>query len=216
MPDAIIKMGYEAVIGLEVHTELLTTSKMFCSCSTKFGERPNTNVCPGCLGLPGILPVINEKAVELAIKTGLALNCQINEKSRFARKNYFYPDLPKNYQISQFEEPIGHSGYLEICGRRIGINRVHLEEDAGKLIHPEEKDYSLVDFNRCGIPLLEIVTEPEITSPEEATSFLQGLKMILQYLEISDCNMEEGSLRWAANISVRKKGIKTPKLGIKT
>ncbi len=127
VPDAIINMEYEAVIGLEVHTELLTTSKMFCSCSTKFGERPNTNVCPVCMGLPGILPVINEKAVELAIKTGLALNCQMNEKARFARKNYFYPDLPKNYQISQFEEPISHSGYLEIGGRRIGSNRVHLE-----------------------------------------------------------------------------------------
>ncbi|MCD6220633.1 Asp-tRNA(Asn)/Glu-tRNA(Gln) amidotransferase subunit GatB [bacterium] len=204
---------YEVVIGLEVHVELLTESKMFCSCSTKFGSSPNTNTCPICTGMPGVLPVINEKAVELAVKTGIAFNSNISKNCRFARKNYFYPDLPKNYQISQYEQPIIKGGYIKIGEKKINLTRIHLEEDAGKLIHSEEGAFSYVDFNRSGIPLLEIVTEPDIRSPEEAELFLLKLKQTLEYLRISDCNMEEGSLRCDANISVRKKGEK--KLGVK-
>ncbi|MCM8772489.1 MAG: Asp-tRNA(Asn)/Glu-tRNA(Gln) amidotransferase subunit GatB [candidate division WOR-3 bacterium] len=205
---------YEIVIGLEVHVELLTKTKMFCSCLTEFGAPPNTHVCPVCTGMPGVLPVINKRAVELALKTAIVFNSEISRFCRFARKNYFYPDLPKNYQISQYEEPLAKGGYLEIDGKRIRFKRIHLEEDAGKLLHSETGFISFVDFNRSGIPLLEMVTEPDIGSPEEAEKFLEKLKQILEYLEISDCNMEEGSLRCDANISVRKKGTK--ELGVKT
>ncbi len=207
-------MDYQIVIGLEVHVEMLTASKMFCSCANRFGDQPNSLTCPVCLGLPGALPVVNRSAVELAVKTALALHCRINSRNLFARKNYFYPDMPKNYQISQYEEPLAVGGYLSLSeGKRIGIRRVHMEEDVGKLIHPEGKNYSLVDFNRAGVPLLEIVTEPDINSPEEAYQFLTDLKAILQYLEVSDCNMEEGSLRCDANISLRPIG--TSELGTK-
>ncbi|MCM8786222.1 MAG: Asp-tRNA(Asn)/Glu-tRNA(Gln) amidotransferase subunit GatB [Candidatus Omnitrophica bacterium] len=205
---------YEFVIGLEVHVELLTKTKMFCSCSTEFGNPPNTQVCPVCCGMPGVLPVINKRAVELAIKTGIIFNSHISNFCRFARKNYFYPDLPKNYQISQYEEPLATGGSLEVNGRKIHFKRIHLEEDAGKLLHSETSPISYVDFNRSGIPLLEIVTEPDIRSPEEGEEFLEKLKQILEYLEISDCNMEQGSLRCDANISIRKKGEK--ELGVKT
>jgi aspartyl-tRNA(Asn)/glutamyl-tRNA(Gln) amidotransferase subunit B len=205
---------YEIIIGLEVHVELLTKSKMFCSCSTEFGSPPNKNICPVCTGMPGVLPVINKKAVELAIKTAIVFNSNISSFCRFARKNYFYPDLPKNYQISQYEEPLATGGFLEVDGRKINFKRIHLEEDAGKLLHSEKGNFSYVDFNRSGIPLLEMVTEPDIRSPEEAEKFLEKLKKILEYLEISDCNMEEGSLRCDANISVRKKGENL--LGVKT
>ena len=200
------------VIGLEVHTEMLTASKMFCSCANRFGGSPNSQTCPVCLGFPGTLPVINEKAVELALKTALALNCSVNKDNVFARKNYFYPDMPKNYQISQFEEPLAVNGWLIDTipdgGKKIRILRVHMEEDVGKLIHAEGKDYSLIDFNRAGVPLLEIVTQPDIEQPAAAYIFLTNLKAILQYLEISDCNMEEGSLRCDANISLRPVGQK--------
>jgi aspartyl/glutamyl-tRNA(Asn/Gln) amidotransferase subunit B (EC 6.3.5.-) len=205
---------YEIVIGLEVHVELLTKSKMFCSCSTEFGSPPNKNICPICTGMPGVLPVINKKAVELAIKTAIVFNSNISSFCRFARKNYFYPDLPKNYQISQYEEPLATGGFIVVDGRKINFKRIHLEEDAGKLLHSEKGNFSYVDFNRSGIPLLEMVTEPDIRSPEEAEKFLEKLKKILEYLEISDCNMEEGSLRCDANISVRKKGENL--LGVKT
>ncbi len=205
---------YEIVIGLEVHVELLTKTKMFCGCLTEFGGLPNTHVCPVCTGMPGSLPVINKKAVELAIKTAIVFNSNVSKFCRFARKNYFYPDLPKNYQISQYEEPLATGGYLIVDGNKIRFKRIHLEEDAGKLLHSEEGLVSYVDFNRSGIPLLEMVTEPDIKTPEEAEKFLEKLKQILEYLEISDCNMEEGSLRCDANISVRKKGEN--QLGIKT
>ena len=203
-------MEFNVVIGLEVHTEMLTASKMFCGCANRFGGSPNSQTCPVCLGFPGTLPVINEKAVELALKTALALNCRVNEYNIFARKNYFYPDMPKNYQISQFEEPLAVDGLMDdtISSKKICIRRVHMEEDVGKLIHAEGKDYSLIDFNRAGVPLLEIVTQPDIESPEAAYIFLTNLKAILQYLEISDCNMEEGSLRCDANISVKPVGQK--------
>jgi len=210
-------MDYEVVIGLEVHVHLKTDSKMFCSCSTEFGAEPNTHTCPVCLGMPGVLPVINKKAVELAIKTALALNCRIAPRCIFSRKNYFYPDLPKNYQISQYDIPLAEHGFIEIRERKIGIKRVHMEEDAGKLVHSGEgiegSVYSLVDLNRTGIPLLEIVSEPDINSPEEAYLYLNELKQILQYLDVSDCNMEEGKLRCDANISLRRKG---EKMGVKT
>ncbi|HOL21906.1 MAG TPA: Asp-tRNA(Asn)/Glu-tRNA(Gln) amidotransferase subunit GatB [bacterium] len=206
---------YELVIGLEVHVELLTDSKMFCGCSTKFGAPPNSQICPVCTGFPGVLPVINRKAVELAMKAAIALNCKISPFSRFARKHYFYPDLPKNYQISQYEEPLATEGVLLIDNRNIRIRRIHLEEDAGKLIHPEDNShYSLVDLNRSGVPLIEIVTEPDIRSSSEAEKFLTVLKRILEYLEVSDCNMEEGSLRCDANISVRRYGDE--RFGVKT
>jgi len=209
-------MNYKINIGLEVHAELSTESKLFCGCSTHFGEAPNTQTCPVCLGLPGVLPVINKKAVEYTLLTAIALDCKINSFCRFARKNYYYPDLPKNYQISQYDEPLSKDGYLEIDlqgkAKRIGIERVHLEEDAGKLIHgeetkyPEDREVSFVDYNRAGIPLMEIVSRPDIHSPEEAYQYLVTLKRILEYLEVSDCNMEEGSLRCDANISLTLKG----------
>lgn len=215
-------MDFEAVIGLEVHVQILTDSKIFCGCSTKFGSKPNFNVCPVCLGMPGVLPVLNKKVVEYTTKAGLALNCRINKRSIFARKNYFYPDLPKGYQISQYELPICEGGYLEIDNtdngkKRIGITRIHMEEDAGKSIHGEnlgDVSSSYIDLNRTGVPLMEIVSEPDIRNGQEAREYLQKLKSILQYIEVSDCNMEEGSLRCDANISVRKVGEK--KLGTKT
>ncbi len=203
-------MEYEAVIGLEVHAELLTASKIFCGCRTAFGAPPNTHVCEVCLGMPGSLPVLNRKAVEYALKMALATHCRINPISVFARKNYFYPDLPKGYQISQYELPLAEHGFLEIKGngapRRIGITRIHLEEDAGKLIHSESRPVSFVDFNRTGVPLIEIVSEPDLRTPEEAVEYFKGLRNILLYLEICDGNMEEGSLRCDANISLRPVG----------
>ncbi|MGA9908099.1 MAG: Asp-tRNA(Asn)/Glu-tRNA(Gln) amidotransferase subunit GatB [Candidatus Sulfotelmatobacter sp.] len=212
-------------MGLEVHVQLLTASKIFCSCSTRFGAAPNTNVCPVCLGMPGALPVLNRKAVEFATLAAMALNCRINETSIFARKNYFYPDLPKGYQISQYDKPLAEFGYIEISGQslrgtdagggaratKIGITRVHLEEDAGKSLHEgfagsEEK--TAIDLNRTGVPLIEIVSEPEIATPDEAYEYLTRLKEIILYTGVSDCNMEEGSLRCDANVSVRPRGQK--------
>ena len=202
-------MNYSAVIGLEIHVELKTETKMFCGCSAAFGEEPNSCCCPVCLGLPGSLPVINRKALELGVKAARALNCTVEANSRFDRKNYFYPDLPKAYQISQYDVPLGHSGYLEVeplAGKQIGIQRCHLEEEAGKLLHQGgslmEAEYSLVDYNRAGIPLLEIVTAPGLASGEEAYHFLNELRLLLLYNGISDCRMEEGSLRCDANISL--------------
>lgn len=213
-----LKMTYEAVIGLEVHAQLLTKSKMFCGCSTKFGEPPNSQTCPICIGMPGVLPVMNNKAIEFTIKTGLALNCSIAPYSRFARKNYFYPDLPKGYQISQYELPISTNGYIEIMvngdTKRIGITRVHLEEDAGKNLHEGIIGASYVDLNRAGVPLMEIVSEPDIRSPEEASEYMMKLRSILRYLVVCDGNMEQGSLRCDANVSIRPVGYK--EFGIKT
>lgn len=210
-------LSYEAVIGLEVHAELLTDTKIFCDCSTEFGSEPNVNTCPICLGMPGTLPVLNKKVLELAVTAGLALNCEIVYFSKFDRKNYFYPDLPKAYQISQFDLPIAQNGYIDIEvegeEKRIRINRIHIEEDAGKLVHSSRGD-SLVDFNRSGIPLIEIVTEPDISSPEEAKAYLEALKNVLQYTEVSDCKMEEGSLRCDANVSIMPEG--SSKFGTKT
>lgn len=210
-------MQYEAIIGLEVHAQMLTNSKMFCGCSTKFGSEPNTQTCPVCTGMPGVLPVMNKKALEFAIKTGLAMNCKISSYSRFARKNYFYPDLPKNYQISQYELPLCENGFIEITvdgkKRRIGITRIHIEEDAGKSIH-EGGNYSLVDLNRAGVPLMEIVSEPDIRTPREAAEYIRELRTILRYLGVCDGNMEQGSLRCDANVSVRPAGSR--ELGIKT
>ncbi|MCX7918604.1 MAG: Asp-tRNA(Asn)/Glu-tRNA(Gln) amidotransferase subunit GatB [bacterium] len=204
-------MNYEAVIGLEVHAELLTKSKCFCSCSTEFGNEPNSQICPICSGFPGVLPVLNKEAVAMTIKTGLALHCEIATYSRFARKNYYYPDLPKNYQISQYAEPLSRNGYIEIPTKTglktIGITRVHLEEDAGKLLHSPD-GYSLVDLNRTGVPLMEIVSEPDIRSPEEAKDYLMMLRAILQYLEVCNGNMEEGTFRCDANVSIRPVGTK--------
>jgi len=211
-------MEYEAVIGLEIHAQLLTDSKAFCSCSTRFGAEPNSNTCPICLGMPGVLPVLNRKALEFTVRMALACHCEINEFSRFARKNYYYPDLPKNYQISMYELPVAEHGWVEIETahgmRRIGLTRIHMEEDAGKLIHDETKPLSYVDLNRTGVPLIEIVSEPDIRSPEEAAEYLRGLRAVLVYLEICDGNMEEGSFRCDANVSVRPKGETT--LGVKT
>jgi len=205
-------MKYEVVIGLEVHAQLLTRSKMFCGCSTSFGAAPNTQTCPVCLGMPGVLPVINRKAVEFAIRTGLALNCTIAPMNRFARKHYFYPDLPKNYQISQYELPICQDGWVEIgqngTRKRIGIRRAHLEEDAGKNLHTGIAGASHVDLNRAGTPLLEIVTEPDMRTPDEAIAYLKLLRDILVYLEVCDGNMEEGSLRCEPNLSLRPGGSK--------
>jgi aspartyl-tRNA(Asn)/glutamyl-tRNA(Gln) amidotransferase subunit B len=210
---ADIRSQYEAVIGLEVHVQLLTKSKIFCSCSTRFGDPPNSNTCPVCLGLPGALPVLNREAVTMAMKAAMALNCAINPRSRFARKNYFYPDLPKGYQISQYDEPLSENGWIEIevggARKRIGITRVHLEEDAGKSLHEgfadsEEKSY--IDLNRTGVPLIEVVSEPDLRTPEEAYEYLTRLKTLMLYLGVSDCNMEEGSLRVDANVSVRRVG----------
>jgi len=203
-------MQYEAVIGLEVHAQMLTESKIFCGCSTRFGSEPNTQTCPVCIGMPGVLPVLNRKALEFAIKTGLAMNCRISPYSRFARKNYFYPDLPKGYQISQYELPICEHGFLEILvegeTRRIGITRVHMEEDAGKNIHEEGGNFSFVDLNRTGVPLMEIVSEPDMRTPREASEYMKKLRAILRYLGVCDGNMEQGSLRCDANVSVRPVG----------
>jgi aspartyl-tRNA(Asn)/glutamyl-tRNA(Gln) amidotransferase subunit B len=201
---------WEAVIGLEVHAQLLTRSKIFCGCSTEFGAEPNTHTCPVCLGLPGSLPVLNKKVVEFTLRLALATNCRIAPFSLFARKNYFYPDLPKGYQISQFEFPLAEKGWIEIeaggSPRRIGITRIHMEEDAGKLIHDEYQPVSYVDYNRTGVPLIEIVSEPDLRTPEEAGDYLRRLRNILRYLEICDGNMEEGSFRCDANISLRPAG----------
>jgi aspartyl-tRNA(Asn)/glutamyl-tRNA(Gln) amidotransferase subunit B len=222
---------YEPVIGLEVHVQLLTATKIFCSCSTRFGARPNSNVCLVCLGMPGALPVLNKKAVEFATLAAMALQCRINETSIFARKNYFYPDLPKGYQISQYDKPLAEFGYIEISTtktgernlepgtenrepgttKKIGITRVHLEEDAGKSLHegfPDSEEKTAIDLNRTGVPLIEIVSEPDIASPDEAYEYLTRLKEIILYTGVSDCNMEEGSLRCDANVSVRPRGQK--------
>lgn len=212
-------MSYETVIGLEVHLQLATKTKAFCGCSTKFGAEPNSQTCPVCLGFPGSLPVLNEEAFFHSIKVALALNCKIQDLIKFDRKNYYYPDLPKNFQISQYDMPLSYDGFVDIISKdtrepkRIKIKRVHLEEDAGKLVHPEGASYSLVDYNRSGMPLLEIVTDPDISSAQEAYDYLTKLKAILEYLKVSDCDMEKGSLRCDANISVRKTGEK--KLGTK-
>ncbi|HHW27637.1 MAG TPA: Asp-tRNA(Asn)/Glu-tRNA(Gln) amidotransferase subunit GatB [Firmicutes bacterium] len=202
---------YELNVGLEVHVELATASKMFCRCKTKFGDPPNTNVCPVCMGLPGALPVANEEAVRLGVMAALALNCRVNLSSRFDRKNYFYPDLPKAYQISQFEEPLAVSGYVELAsGKRIRIRRLHLEEDAGKSMHAGDDittaSYSLLDYNRSGVPLAEIVSEPDISSPEEAREYLEKMQRTLRFAGVSDVKMEEGSMRVDCNVSVRRKG----------
>ncbi|MFP4697918.1 MAG: Asp-tRNA(Asn)/Glu-tRNA(Gln) amidotransferase subunit GatB [Eubacteriales bacterium] len=208
---------YEIVIGLEVHSELKTESKIFCGCTTKFGGDPNTHCCPICTGMPGTLPVLNEKVVEYAIRAGLATNCNINEYSKQDRKNYFYPDLPKAYQISQYDLPLCFEGEVEIefndTVKKVGITRIHIEEDAGKLLH-ESGEGSLVDYNRCGVPLIEIVTEPDLRSPEEVGIFMEKLRSILLYSDVSDCKMNEGSLRCDVNLSVRKKGSDT--LGVRT
>jgi aspartyl-tRNA(Asn)/glutamyl-tRNA(Gln) amidotransferase subunit B len=201
---------YEPVIGLEVHAQLLTKSKAFCGCSTQFGNDPNSNVCPVCLGMPGVLPVLNKNLVEFIMKMGLATNCTIAPRSVFARKNYFYPDLPKGYQISQYEEPICVGGWLDVelkdgSVKRIGITRIHMEEDAGKSLHDVDVD-TLVDVNRCGVPLIEIVSEPDMRSPHEAYQYLYKIRQLVTYLGICDGNMEEGSLRCDANVSIRKKG----------
>ncbi len=203
--------AYETVIGLEVHVQVNTQSKLFCACKTDFGAEPNSQICPVCTGLPGVLPVLNAKAVESLVKTGLALGATISGYSKFDRKNYFYPDLPKDYQISQYDKPLSQGGSIDIevngARKTIGITRIHLEEDAGKLLHPEgAARVSWVDFNRTGVPLMEMVSEPDMRSPEEAFEYLRALKQILQYLNVSDCNMEEGSLRCDANVSVRPQG----------
>src|SRR5438874_6248006 len=218
-PDVLTR--YEAVIGLEVHVQLLTSTKIFCGCSTKFGAPPNTNVCPVCLGLPGALPVLNRKAVEYAARAAMALNCEIRETSIFARKNYFYPDLPKGYQISQYNKPLAEPGFIDIESssgkKKIGITRVHLEEDAGKSLHDGfvgAGETTAIDLNRSGVPLIEIVSEPDIATSDEAYEYLTRLKEIILYTGVSDCNMEEGSLRCDANVSVRPRGEK--KFGTKT
>ena len=211
-------MKYEAIIGLEVHAQLLTESKIFCACSTEFGSPPNTHVCPICLGMPGVLPVLNKRVVEFALKMALATHCRINRYSVFARKNYFYPDLPKGYQISQYEHPLAEDGWVEIevngKKKRIGLIRIHMEEDAGKLIHDPIRPISYVDFNRTGVPLIEIVSKPDIRTPEEAVAYLKKLRNILRYLGICDGNMEEGSFRCDANVSVRPFGSES--FGVKT
>ena len=211
-------MRLEPVIGLEIHAQLSTESKIFCGCSTKFGAGPNTHTCPVCLGMPGVLPVLNRQVVEFTMKMALATHCAIAPYSQFARKNYFYPDLPKGYQISQYEFPLARNGWVEVATedatRRIRIHRIHMEEDAGKLIHDEFQPVSYVDFNRTGVPLMEIVSEPDIETPEEAAAYLRTLREVLRYLEICDGNMEEGSMRCDANISLRPVG--TEGLGVKT
>src|SRR5713101_4202073 len=214
---------YEPVIGLEVHVQLKTETKVFCACSTRFGDPPNTNVCPVCLGLPGSLPVLNRRALEMAVRAALALQCTVHARSRFARKNYFYPDLPKGYQISMYELPLASAGRLEIdpagggAPKHIGITRLHMEEDAAKAMHegfPDSDRNSYIDYNRCGVPLIEIVSEPDLRSSADAYTYLNTLKQVLQYTAVSDCNMEEGSLRCDANVSVRRRGAE--KLGVKT
>jgi aspartyl-tRNA(Asn)/glutamyl-tRNA(Gln) amidotransferase subunit B len=211
-------MDYESVIGLEVHVQLRTESKIFCSCSTTFGAPPNTHTCPVCLGMPGVLPVLNREVLESAMKMALATNCIIAPLSRFARKHYFYPDLPKGYQVSQYELPLAENGWMEVRvngdAKRIGITRIHMEEDAGKLIHDERRPVSYVDLNRTGVPLIEIVSEPDIRDPEEAAAYVKKLRELVRYLDISDGNMEEGSLRCDANVSLRPYGAKS--LGVKT
>jgi aspartyl-tRNA(Asn)/glutamyl-tRNA(Gln) amidotransferase subunit B len=205
-------MEYEIVIGLEVHAELATKSKIFCSCPTTFGNEVNKNTCPICLGMPGTLPVLNKKVVEYAVLAGLSIDCEISRYSKLDRKNYFYPDLPKAYQISQYDLPLCMKGHLDIeadgCTKRIGITRIHIEEDAGKLIHDENKNNSKIDYNRCGVPLIEIVSEPDMRSSKEAKSFVENLKSILEYIKVSDCKMQEGSLRADINLSVRPFGQK--------
>ncbi len=225
MPATAVSSGiltkYEPVIGLEVHVQLLTASKIFCSCANRFGSEPNTNICPVCIGLPGALPVLNAKAVEFATLASLALNCQVREQSIFARKNYFYPDLPKGYQISQYDKPLAEHGWIEIptssqTSKKIGVTRVHMEEDAGKSLHDGFSDSATrtyLDLNRCGTPLIEIVSEPDLRTPDEAFEYLTRLKEILLYTAVSDCNMEEGSLRCDANVSIRPRGQE--KLGTK-
>src|ERR1700746_404059 len=212
-PEVLAK--YEPVIGLEVHVQLLTNTKIFCACSTRFGAAPNSNTCPVCLGLPGTLPVLNKRVVEMATRASLALNCEVHEHSRFARKNYFYPDLPKGYQISQYELPLATGGWIEVehdgAKKRIGITRLHLEEDAAKNLHEgfsQSATKAYIDYNRCGTPLSEIVSEPDMRAPEEAYAYLTTLRQIMLYTGVSDCNMEEGSLRCDANVSVRLKGAK--------
>jgi aspartyl-tRNA(Asn)/glutamyl-tRNA(Gln) amidotransferase subunit B len=218
-------MQYEAVIGLEIHAQLLTDTKIFCGCSTKFGSEPNTQTCPVCIGMPGVLPVMNRKAVEYVVKTGLAMNCEISARSRFARKNYFYPDLPKGYQISQYELPLCMNGFVDIpvdgSSKKIGLTRIHLEEDAGKNIHADASRFregsgneSFIDLNRAGVPLMEIVTEPDIRSPQEAAEFMKKLRTIVRYIGVCDGNMEQGSLRCDANVSVRPVG--QDEFGVKT
>ncbi|HEX4544055.1 MAG TPA: Asp-tRNA(Asn)/Glu-tRNA(Gln) amidotransferase subunit GatB, partial [Candidatus Acidoferrum sp.] len=212
-PEILAK--YEPVIGLEVHVQLLTKTKIFCGCSTRFGDPPNTNVCPVCLGLPGTLPVLNKRAVEMGMRASLALHCTVHDHSRFARKNYFYPDLPKGYQISQYELPLATGGWLEIevagSRKRIGITRLHLEEDAAKNLHEgfaQSATKAYIDYNRCGTPLSEIVSEPDMRTPNEAYAYLTTLRQVMLYTGVSDCNMEEGSLRCDANVSVRQRGAK--------
>lgn len=211
-------MEFEPVIGLEVHAQMKTQSKIFCGCPTEFGGNPNDHVCPVCLGMPGVLPVLNKRVVEFAIRTGIALNCTIADYTKFDRKNYFYPDLPKDYQISQYDQPICNNGYLTVQGKKVRILRAHMEEDAGKLVHAgaaglHGSDYSLVDYNRCGVPLLEIVSEPDIESPEQAREYLTELRTILRYIDVCHGNLEEGTFRCDANVSVRPKG--DTKLGTK-
>ena len=214
MPTAPTQTKYEVVIGLEVHAQLKTKTKIFCSCPVDFGAEPNTNVCPVCLGMPGVLPVLNKQVVAFAIKTGLALNCEITKHCKFDRKQYFYPDLPKNYQISQYDQPICKGGFLEVNGKKIGLERIHMEEDAGKLVHAGSdrlhgSDYSLVDYNRTGTPLLEIVSKPDLRSTDEARDYAQTLRSILRYLEVCDGNLEEGSMRVDVNVSLRPVGSTT-------
>src|ERR1700731_4807171 len=211
VPEVLAK--YEPVIGLEVHVQLLTNTKIFCACSTRFGDAPNSNVCPVCLGLPGTLPVLNKRVVEMAARASLALHCAVHEHSRFARKNYFYPDLPKGYQISQYERPLATGGWIEVehdgTRKRIGITRLHLEEDAAKNLHEgfsQSATKAYIDYNRCGTPLCEIVSEPNMRTPDEAYAYLTTLRQILLYTGVSDVNMEEGSLRCDANVSVRRRG----------